>query len=104
MTEEDFIKDCALKLSVRFHLDAFKNSLEGNYFDKRAEVLMKRLLDKQESLKANISVLHVKREKAKEEKHKSKQRTLFSCFQGIMETPTENATSCESSSSDYDCL
>ena len=104
VTKEDINKDCASKLSVRFHTDALKHSLEINYFDKRAEVFVKQLLDNLESLKANISVWHLKRKKAKEEKDKSKQRTLFSCFQGKMETPTESAASCKSSFSDSDCL
>ena len=102
--EEDLNKDCASKLSVRFHLDVLKHSLESNYFDKKAEVFVKQLLNNLEILKANISVLHMKRKKAKEEKDKSNQRTLFSCFQEKVETPMESATSCESSPSDSDCL
>ena len=103
-TEEDINKDCASKLSVRFHTDALKHSLESNYFDKRAEGCVKQLLDNLENLKANISVWHLKRKKANEEKDKSKQRTLFSYFQGKMEKTTESAASCESSFLDSDCL
>ena len=33
----------------------------------------------------------MERKKAKEEKDKSKQRTLFSCFQRKIETPKENS-------------
>ena len=104
MREEDLNKDCASKLSVRFHLDVLKHSLESNYFDKKADVFVKQLLNNLEILKANISVLHMKRKKAKEEKDKSNQRTLFSCFQEKLETPMESATSCESSPSDSDHL
>ena len=68
MTEEDINKDCASKLSVRFHTDVLKHSLESNYFDKRAEVFVKQLLGNLERLKANTSVWHLKRKKAKEEK------------------------------------
>ena len=38
------------KLLAQFHLDAPKHSLDSNYFDKRAEVLVKRVL---QSLKAS---------------------------------------------------
>ena len=51
----------------------------------------KRLLDSLESLKENRSVSNMERKKAKEEKDKSKQRTLFSCFQRKIETPKENS-------------
>ena len=42
MTEENLNKECASELSVRLHLD----SLESNYFDKRAEVFVKDNLER----------------------------------------------------------
>ena len=104
VTEENLNKECASELSPQFHLDALKHSFESDYLDKRAEVFVKRLLDKLESLRASGSVLHMERKKTKEEKDKSKQRTLFSSFQRKMEAPKENSSSCESSSSESDCL
>ena len=104
VTEENLNKECASELSVRFHRDALKHSLENSYFDKRAEVFVKELLDNLESLKESRSLLQMARKKAKEEKDKSKQRTLFSCFQRKIETPAESSSSCEGSSSDSDCL
>ena len=71
VTEENTIRECASELSVWFHLDALKHSLESNYFDKRAEVLLKKLLDNLESLKVIGSVLLMKRKKAKEGKDKT---------------------------------
>ena len=64
--KEDLNKDCASKLSVRFHLNTLKHSLESNYFDKKAEVFVKQLLNNLEILKANISVLHMKRKCCKD--------------------------------------
>ena len=98
-----------VSLSVRFHCQYGFTLMHlsihlSNYFDKKAEVFVKQLLNNLEILKANISVLHMKRKKAKEEKDKSNQRTLFSSFEEKMETPMESATSFESSPSDSDCL
>ena len=53
VTEENINMECTSELSVRFHLDALKNSLENNYFDKRAEFFVKLLLENLESLKAS---------------------------------------------------
>ena len=104
VTEEDN-KKCVSKLSVWFHTDVLKRLLESNYVDNKAEVFVKQLLDSLESLKPSTSIWYLKRKKAKEEKDKSKRRTLFSCFhQGEMETTTESAASCESSFADSDCL
>ena len=61
------------------------------WLNERAEVFAKRLLDSLESLKENRSVSNMERKKAKEEKDKSKQRTLFPCFQRKIETPKENS-------------
>ena len=80
MREEDINKDCASKLPVRIHTDVLKHSLESDYFDKRAEVFVKQLLDNLERLKANTSVWHLKRKKAMEEKGKVNREHYFHAF------------------------
>eukprot|EP00794_Sanderia_malayensis_P008530 gene8530-9443_t len=51
VTEESLNNECAPELSVRFRVDELRHSLESDYFDKGAEVFVKRLLENLESLK-----------------------------------------------------